>query len=252
MIEWVTSWAQGIIIAVIIATIIEMILPDGNCKKYIKVVIGVYILFSIISPVITKITGKDFNISEEFNLDKFYAEADSKSIYNELNSNNSNNIMDIYITNLKADITAKLKNKGYEVIDCNIEIKDEETYEISSLNLSLKKINENDNNKSESSNNNINKVEKVEEINEISINIEENNKEDNEKDSTNTSSSTSTSNSINNSNSENKTNYENNVNSGDNETTKNYNTDLTAYEKNKVKEYLESTYEVNKNNISIE
>lgn len=252
MIEWVTSWAQGIIIAVIIATIIEMILPDGNCKKYIKVVIGVYILFSIISPVITKITGKDFNISEEFNLDKFYAEADSKSIYNELNSNNSNNIMDIYITNLKADITAKLKNKGYEVIDCNIEIKDEETYEISSLNLSLKKINENDNNKNESSNNNINKVEKVEEINEISINIEENNKEDNEKDSTNTSSSTSTSNSTNTSNSENKTNNENNVNSGDNETTKNYNTDLTAYEKNKVKEYLESTYEVNKNNISIE
>lgn len=252
MIEWVTSWVQGIIIAVIIATIIEMILPDGNCKKYIKVVIGVYILFSIISPVITKITGKDFNISEEFNLDKFYAEADSKSIYNELNSNNSNNIMDIYITNLKADITAKLKNKGYEVIDCNIEIKDEETYEISSLNLSLKKINENDNNKNESSNNNINKVEKVEEINEISINIEENNKEDNEKDSTNTSSSTSTSNSINNSNSENKTNYENNVNSGDNETTKNYNTDLTAYEKNKVKEYLESTYEINKKNISIE
>ena len=234
MIEWVTSWAQGIIIAVIIATIIEMILPDGNCKKYIKVVIGVYILFSIISPAITKITGKDFNISEEFNLDKFYAEADSKSIYNELNSNNSNNVMDIYITNLKSDITAKLKNKGYEVIDCNIEIKDEETYEISSLNLSLKKINENDNNKNESSNNNINKVEKVEEINEISISIEENNKENNEKDSTNTSSSTSTSNNEN------------------NETTKNYNTDLTAYEKNKVKEYLESTYEINKNNISIE
>ena len=232
MIEWVTSWAQGIIIAVIIATIIEMILPDGNCKKYIKVVIGVYILFSIISPVITKITGKDFNISEEFNLDEFYAEADSKSIYNELNSNNSNNIMDIYITNLKSDITAKLKNKGYEVISCNIEIKDEETYEISSLNLSLKKINENDNNKNESSNNNINKVEKVEEINEISISIEKNNKEDNEKDSTNTSSSTSTSNSTNTSNSENKTNNENNVNSGDNETTKNYNTDLTAYEKN--------------------
>lgn len=252
MIEWVTSWAQGIIIAVIIATIIEMILPDGNCKKYIKVVIGVYILFSIISPVITKITGKDFNISEEFNLDEFYAEADSKYIYNELNSNNSNNIMDIYITNLKADITAKLKNKGYEVIDCNIEIKDEETYEISSLNLRLKKINENDNNKNESSNNNINKVERVEEINEISISIEENNKENNEKDSTNTSSSTSTSNSTNTSNSENKTNNENNVNSGDNETTKNYNTDLTAYEKNKVKEYLESTYEINKNNISIE
>ena len=225
MIEWITSWAQGIIIAVIIATIIEMIVPDGNCKKYIKVVIGVYILFSIISPVITKITGKGFNISEEFNLDEFYAEADSKSIYNNLNSNNSNNIKDIYITNLKADISSKLKNKGYEVISCEIKIKDEETYEIKSLNLSLKKINENKN--SNNSSNNTKNVEKVQEVNEISIEIgkEENKIEiDSEK---------------------------NNKNSEDEENSKNYNTDLTAYEKNKVKEYLESTYEINKKNISI-
>lgn len=225
MIEWITSWAQGIIIAVIIATIIEMIVPDGNCKKYIKVVIGVYILFSIISPVITKITGKGFNISEEFNLDEFYAEADSKSIYNNLNSNNSNNIKDIYITNLKADISSKLKNKGYEVISCEIKIKDEETYEIKSLNLSLKKINENKN--SNNSSNNTKNVEKVQEVNEISIEIgkEENKNEiDSEK---------------------------NNENSEDEENSKDYNTDLTAYEKNKVKEYLESTYEINKKNISI-
>ena len=225
MVEWITSWAQGIIIAVIIATIIEMIVPDGNCKKYIKVVIGVYILFSIISPVITKITGKGFNISEEFNLDEFYAEADSKSIYNDLNSNNSNNIKDIYITNLKADISSKLKNKGYEVISCEIKIKDEETYEIKSLNLSLKKINENKN--SNNSSNNTKNVEKVQEVNEISIEIgkEENKNEiDSEK---------------------------NNENSEDEENSKDYNTDLTAYEKNKVKEYLESTYEINKKNISI-
>ena len=82
MIEWITNWAQGIIIAVIIATIIEMILPNGSCKKYIKVVIGVYILFSIISPVISKITGKGFNISEELNLEEFYTEVDSKATAN--------------------------------------------------------------------------------------------------------------------------------------------------------------------------
>lgn len=211
MVEWITSWAQGIIIAVIIATIIEMILPDGNCKKYIKVVIGVYILFSIVSPVITKITGKNFNISEEFNLEKFYSEADSKSIYNDLNSNNSSNIKDIYIANLKTDINSKLKNKGYDVVSCNIEIKDDETYEIKTLNLTLKKVNEETNNNEENS-----IVNKVEEIN--SIKIEIGNNENNNNETTNT---------------------------------KDYNSDLTAYEKNKVKEYLESTYEISKENINI-
>lgn len=226
MIEWITSWAQGIIIAVIIATIIEMIVPNGNCKKYIKVVIGVYILFSIISPVISKITGKNFNLSEEFNLDKFYEEADSKSIYNDLNSNNSSNILDIYITNLRSDITAKLKNKGYEVTTCEIEIKDEETYEIKSLELSLKKISENNSNEEKKSSSESNKVEKIEEVNEINIKIGESNNK--------TQNSESVNNEVN--------------NSGN----KGYKSDLTTYEKNQVKEYLETTYAINKNNISID
>ena len=39
--EWVNSWIQGIIIAVIISTIIEMILPQGNCKKYINMLFNI-------------------------------------------------------------------------------------------------------------------------------------------------------------------------------------------------------------------
>lgn len=56
MISNISSWAEQIIIAVIIATILEMVLPNGNSKKYIKTVIGIYILYTIISPVITLAT----------------------------------------------------------------------------------------------------------------------------------------------------------------------------------------------------
>ena len=31
--EWISNWAGGIIVAVIIGTVIEMVLPEGNCKK---------------------------------------------------------------------------------------------------------------------------------------------------------------------------------------------------------------------------
>ena len=62
MIDWISSWANSVIIAVIIATIIEMILPNGNNKKYIKTVIGIFILFSIIAPVISKISDNDFDL----------------------------------------------------------------------------------------------------------------------------------------------------------------------------------------------
>ena len=226
MIEWITNWAQGIIIAVIIATIIEMILPNGSCKKYIKVVIGVYILFSIISPVISKITGKGFNISEELNLEEFYTEVDSKAIYNSLDKNNSNNIMDIYVSNLKSDIISKLKNKGYETIECEVKIKNEETYEIEALNLNLKKIKSNNADTEEENNNE--DVEKVKGVNDVNIDINGSNNKDNNIEDDND-----------------KNNSKNNTNNKD------YNSDLTVYEKNKVKEYLETTYEINKKSINI-
>ena len=61
MIKFINSWAQGIILAVIIVTIIEIILPEGKNKKYVKTVIGVYILFTIIYPLINKFTKTNIN-----------------------------------------------------------------------------------------------------------------------------------------------------------------------------------------------
>ena len=33
--EFLNNWLQGIVVAVVIASIIQMILPNGNNKKYI-------------------------------------------------------------------------------------------------------------------------------------------------------------------------------------------------------------------------
>ena len=79
MISWISSWAQGIIMAVIIGAIIEMILPEGNSKKYVKIVIGVYVLFTIISPVISKITGKTIQLSDILELNKYIEETENNS-----------------------------------------------------------------------------------------------------------------------------------------------------------------------------
>lgn len=70
MIAFFSSWAQGIIVAVIVATIVELLLPNGSSKKYVKVVVGIYILFSIIAPVVNKFANQDIN-TEIFNLDKY-------------------------------------------------------------------------------------------------------------------------------------------------------------------------------------
>ena len=127
MVKLINSWAQGIILAVIIATIIEIIIPEGNNKKYIKIVIGIYILFSIIQPLINVISNKTINLNSIITKASNEMEKVNKNIVViETNSY----IEDTYINNLKENISQVIKEKGFEVEELNlyIEIKDEQRY----------------------------------------------------------------------------------------------------------------------------
>ena len=68
MISFLSSWAEQVILAVIIATILELILPNSKNKKYVQMVIGVYVLFNIISPIIKN---KEKLVFSEIDLDKY-------------------------------------------------------------------------------------------------------------------------------------------------------------------------------------
>ncbi len=162
--EWVSNWIQGIIIAVIISTIIEMVLPEGNCKKYIKVVIGVYILFSIISPVINKVTGNNFKLADIFDLDE-YIEASTSNTYQNVNDAQERQIKEIYQNSLKNDMKEKIQTKGYKVINIFVDIEDNEQYSINEINLRLEKQEEQEKVKKESS--------KIQEVNKVTIQIGE-------------------------------------------------------------------------------
>ncbi len=162
MISWLKNWAEGIIIAVIIGTIIEMIVPEGNNKKYIKIVIGVYIMFCIISPVITKITSKEVT----FLLDDYEDYYKKNNTYEELNKNfeetNEYKIEEIYQQKLIEDIKVKLSQKGYKVnnVELLISTNDEDYGSITKIDIELNVNNKNDEKKTS------NKIKKVE----ISIN----------------------------------------------------------------------------------
>ena len=161
MIDWISTWAQSIIIAVIIATIIEMILPNGSSKKYIKVVTGVYILFTIISPVITKFTGKTLAVSDILELDTYVNEIKQKETkQNLLAENNSASIKDIYVSNLKSDIKNKLKQKGYNANNIVLTVGDDENYTLNKIELDIEKIEEDKQ-----------KVNEIEAVNKIDIKI---------------------------------------------------------------------------------
>ena len=176
MIEFLKNWANQIIVAVIIATILEMLLPDGKNKKYIKLVIGIYVLFCTIGPIITKVTGTNINISK-FNYEKYYDREIVQTTSQNFESNNSKLIKQAYIDNIKSDITTKLNKKGYEIISLDIEIIEDENKDtygaIQNLSLEVEKLENKERNEKESTRTNTIKIENVD----ININ---NNMTDNE------------------------------------------------------------------------
>ena len=157
MVKFLSSWIQGIAVAVILVSIFEMILPEGNIKKYIKIILGIYVVFSIISPFVYNKQLYTFDISNVF--DKYYSKSVSSS------QDRNDNIDTIYINTLEKEITNKTEEQGFIVKNCkikgvfNTESEDIGISEIS-LNLSGKK-------------NNIekNEVSNVEEVNKVEINI---------------------------------------------------------------------------------
>ena len=120
MIAFVRNWAEGIIVSVIVASIIEMILPEGSSKKYIKVVIGIYILFVIVTPVINNFKNQNFNVGTVIDMEenKEYRQVSSSN----LEEKNIKNIKLMYETNLKSDIKTKLQNKQYLVGNVALDI----------------------------------------------------------------------------------------------------------------------------------
>lgn len=112
MINFLSSWAEQIVLAVIIATLIELILPNCKNKKYIQMVIGIYVLFNIISPVI-----KNKEVFSEINLEQY-----SETTSNATNQSSMDERLEkIYLEELEKYVKTKFKENGVEIIKCDID-----------------------------------------------------------------------------------------------------------------------------------
>lgn len=131
MINIIRQWCEGIVVAIVLSVIIELLVPEGNNKKYVKVVIGVYIVFVVINPLL-KLMNYDFSL---------------KSFYDNTEKNNYSNvnteIKDVYILGIEEELKKQIENLGYIVNDLKINV--DNNYEnINSIKMNIeKKENEN-------------------------------------------------------------------------------------------------------------
>jgi len=117
MINFLSSWVKNLALALIVVSILEMILPNNKIKKYVKMIMGLYILFSIISPFIENSDKLDIKNTDIF---EQYIEKSSSSDIKVDQSSMNNKLNKMYQEELEKDIIKKLKDRGYEVEDCKV------------------------------------------------------------------------------------------------------------------------------------
>ena len=116
MIKFLSNWIGQIAIAVIIVSIFEMILPKGNLKKYIKVILGIYIIYCLISPFVNK--NKLFDL-DNINIEKYTTSNITQSNLNQ--ESMDERLETLYIDELEKNINIKLNEYGYEIYKCKID-----------------------------------------------------------------------------------------------------------------------------------
>ncbi len=116
MIEFLSSWAKSLGLAIIVISILEMLLPNNKTKKYVRMVFGLYIIFNIVSPFIKN---KDILDVSSYDMNEYIGDYTTNQTQEEQNSVDSQ-IEEIYIRELEKDITRKVEKLGYQVTTCNV------------------------------------------------------------------------------------------------------------------------------------
>ena len=189
MIEIISSWAKSLGVAIILVSILEMILPKKKKKKYIRMVLGIFIIFNIISPFIQN---KDALDLTSINIEK-YCENETSNNKNEEKLNQTSmdqRIKELYQEELEKDIESKLESNGYKINNCKVEAKLPENEDEIGIEKIKLKIEEKNTEKQKEENNNEQEktiedkivigVQKIKEIDVSEKNEEANNNESEE------------------------------------------------------------------------
>lgn len=162
MVTYISSWARQIIVSVVLAIILEMVLsPDSKSTKYIKTVIGIYVVYAIIAPALNLIGGKSLDFAS-IDYENYFTNSD---IYQNIESNiielDNDNFEETYKLNLRQDIENKLRQKGFIVSNIKLEVNLEENSveygEIKEIEISLSKKGE-DKNENKTNENKVNEI----------------------------------------------------------------------------------------------
>lgn len=134
--EWMRSWITSIAGTVIFSTICEILLPDGNMKKYVRVILGMLLVFAVAKPL------ADFRSTDAPDLGLPVQKSQAYAAHIEMEEVQKAQVMNVYSSNLQKKIKASVE-QGCGIsgkitdVALNISDKKESFGEIQAISVSI-------------------------------------------------------------------------------------------------------------------
>lgn len=149
--DYITEWITNIILFVLIATVIDLLLPNTSLQKYTKMVAGLLLITIILSPIF-KLLSSDFE-SALASIPSLSSKSEEKNMENlielqkkEIQASNHAYILEETAVQLQSDVEEELMDQyGLEIAHIEIDVDDDsqsESFEqIQSIVVQLKEPN---------------------------------------------------------------------------------------------------------------
>lgn len=152
--QWIKNWVETIILVILATSILEMLMPNNHFKKYIQMVMGILIIFTIIRPV-SSLFSKQIRYAStiethDLQIEKYNIQNNQALNYSDVQKEQ---IVDMYESKLKSqaqDIVQRISHvEGASVeVVFNNNIDSKQFGEIQKLNIMLPKQQEKNSNSS--------------------------------------------------------------------------------------------------------
>ncbi len=125
MISFISSWLKDIVVLFVLITIAELIMPNGNMKKYINLVIGLLIIVTIINPFI-RLFKLDFSLDKavmNYSKNGKLEGDDNEEFYSQQN----NQIEKVYKERIRNELAKLIEDEtNYKVLDITVSLLDDQ------------------------------------------------------------------------------------------------------------------------------
>ncbi|MGD6873601.1 stage III sporulation protein AF [Sutcliffiella horikoshii] len=124
--SYLTEWITSIILFILLATVVEMLLPSSSMQKYTKLVIGLLLIVVILTPIL-KLLSTD--------MDELFAKMTTHSSYT--SKENTENLIEMKKKEIQASHAAYILNKAAVLMKEDVEEELRESYGVTVKDLKI-------------------------------------------------------------------------------------------------------------------